>query len=46
MDTQDHDEDGIRFYHGVVVALLIEGVAVGLFFACAFIWLGVLAGRI
>lgn len=46
MDTQDHDEDGRLLWHGVVTALLMEGVAVALFFACAFIWLGVLAGRI
>ena len=46
MDAQDHDDDGRELWHAVVTSLLIEGVAVGLFLACAFVWLGVLSGRI
>lgn len=46
MDTQDHDEDGRLLWHAVVTGLLIEAVAVGLFFACAFVWFGILSGRL
>ena len=46
MSNRDHDEDGRELWHAVATGLLIEAVAVGLFFACAFIWLGVIAGRI
>ena len=46
MDTRDHDENGRLLWHAVITSLLIEGVAVGLFLACAFVWLGILAGRI
>lgn len=34
MNTHDH------------IRLLLEGVAMGLFLACAFVWIGILSGRI
>ena len=46
MTNRDHDEDGRELWHAVVVGLITEGVAIGLFFACAFVWFGILSGRI
>ena len=46
MTPQDHDDDGRELWHAVATSLLVEAVAVGLFIACAFVWLGVIAGRI
>ena len=46
MDIQDHNDDGRELWHAVATSLLVEAVAVGLFIACAFVWLGVIAGRI
>ena len=44
--TQDHDEDGRELWHAVYVGLLIEAFAVVLFFACAFVWFGIITGRL
>jgi hypothetical protein len=46
MTNQDHDEDGRELWHAVVMGLAIEALAVTLFFACAFVWFGILSGRI
>lgn len=46
MDTQDHDDDGRLLWHAVVLGLAVEALAVVLFFACAFVWFGILSGRI
>ena len=46
MSHRDHDDGDAELWHAVATSLLVEAVAVGLFIACAFVWLGVLAGRI
>ena len=41
----NHNDDGHELWHAAITGILIEAVAVGLFFACAFVWLAILAGR-
>lgn len=46
MNERKHDDENGEVLHAVVVTLALEAIAVGLFFACTFVWFGILSGRI